>query len=414
MTKTKSPSSNIFHILVDFHAPLLSVALMMLGVGFFTTFVTLYLNDQGYSNTEIGYAQSAYFFGMFLGGFKMESFIRKIGHIQTLAVFGSLGTSTILLQGLLPFFPLLVFCRFLLGLSITAIYIVIESWMLDRSTVKIRGVVLSLYMIFLYAAQAASQQFLVFLSISSTLPFLIAAFFTSLCVIPVSLSTEKFILPAHLETMKFSKIFRISPFGTMGCLVSGIILSVIYSFFPLFAIDRAVRSEQLMFATIGGGMLLQWPIGKLSDYFERRLTLISIVFAGMLLSIVPLLYEGSSEMIVFGIAFLFGGVSFTLYPVSISQVCDHLDQTHITKAAAFLTILYGLGSIIGPNLVPGLIQSMGMNGIFLFFCIVLGELGGIGLFTYFSRPKIPKEEQNAYLPLSPMVQDMDPRFPSKK
>lgn len=411
------PSLKFYRLFIDFAAPLSSVALMMLGNGFYTTFITLYLNAHGYTGAEIGYAQSAYFLGMFLGGFKMESVIVKIGHIQTLAVFGSLGTSAILFQGLWAFFPAWVFLRFLIGLSIAAIYIVIESWMLDRSNAKVRGVVLSIYMIVLYTAQSTSQQFLTLFDIDSYVPFLIAALFTSLSVIPVGLSTQRFHLPAPHETAKFSQIFKISPFGTSGCLASGLILSTIYSFFPLFAIEKLVPSEQLMFVTIAGGVILQWPIGKLSDFVERRVMLIAVVFITLFLGLIALILPDPSETTILILSFLIGGFSFTLYPVSTTQVCDHLEHAHITKATAFLLLVYGLGSVAGPLIASVFIEALGIDAIFLFFSFVLGITGFVGVYMWVVRPRIPFEEQNIFIPLSreaSISYEMDPRKEDKK
>ncbi|MCF7806772.1 MAG: MFS transporter, partial [Simkaniaceae bacterium] len=142
MQKDQSFFKPYFH----FIPPLLSVILMMLASGFFTTFVSLYLNGHGVAKENIGLIQSAFYLGMLLGAFRMESLIRRVGHIQALAVFASLASGTVILQLISQNLIVWGAMRFLNGMSLAAIYIVIESWMLDYSTVKTRGVILSLYM----------------------------------------------------------------------------------------------------------------------------------------------------------------------------------------------------------------------------------------------------------------------------
>ncbi|GAB4237634.1 MAG: MFS transporter [Chlamydiales bacterium] len=403
---------NTLSLIKEFSSPLTSVIFMMLGSGFFQTFITLFLDVNHYSRVEIGYIHSAYYLGMLVGAFRMENFILKIGHIQTLSVFGSLATSSVILQSLMSDFWTWVIFRFVFGLSLAAIYIVIESWLLDRSKLSNRGIVLSLYMMSLYSSQAFSQQFLNHIEINSYVPFLIAAFFTSIGVIPVSLSRTRITLSEVTEKMSFSKILKISPFGVLGCLVSGVIISSVYGFFPLLAVSRGIPGGDLMFITILGGMVLQWPMGKLSDYFERRKTLLGLVILAMSFMGASFFYKGDSQLIVLTICLIIGGFSFTLYPLSITQVCDHLDQSQITTATSLMLVAYGIGSVAGPITSSAVISQFGIDSILLFFTLLLFIVSLIGIYTTIRRPIIPQEEQSAFVPLprnTPIAYELDPR-----
>ena len=385
---------------------------MVFGGAFFTTFLSIYLNSDGYTKGEIGIIQSAFFLGILVGAFQMENLIKRVGHIQALAVFGSLATSSTLLQALYQTFFGWIFLRFLIGLSLAALYIVIESWMLDHSTVKTRGVILSLYMISVYVAQSASQQILSFVEIQSYTPFLISALFTSLSVIPVGLSTSRLTIPSHFETLGFANIMRVSPFGVAGCFVSGLILSALYTFLPIFSVSQGIPSAHLMSITIAGGVILQLPIGKFSDYFERRRVLLFTIMISLLLSFTAFFYEGNSSTGIYVLCFLMGGFLFVLYPLCITQVCDHLDHSHIITATAFLLIAYGLGSVFGPVLSSITIDAFGINALFLYFTALLGVLGAIGAYSMILRPVVPLDEQTEFLPLTsvtPVTYEMDPR-----
>jgi len=403
---------SFFRLLFSFSAPLSAVVLMIFGSAFYTTFLSIFLESTGYSREKIGIIQSAFFLGMFLGAFQMEKLIKRVGHIQALAVFGSLAASSTLLQGLIQNFPAWIVLRFLFGLSLAALYIVIESWMLNHSSPKTRGAILSLYMISLYAAQSASQQLLVFINIHSMTPFIISALFTALSIIPVGLSTTKMTLPETHESIRFFQIVKASPFGVVGCIISGLILSSLYSFLPIFSEAKQMSSANLMSITIAGGVLLQWPIGKLSDRFERRRTMLIVVAVAFLLSVVVFVYKQAPAESILIFAFLIGGFLFTLYPLSITQVCDHLDHSHITAATAFLLIAYGLGSVLGPMTSSLMIKAFGIQSIFLYFSALLGLLGVVGIYVTARRPIVPLQEQTDFLPLpnvTPIAYEMDPR-----
>lgn len=403
---------SLLRLIFTFSAPLSAVILMIFGSAFYTTFLSIFLESTGYSKEKIGIIQSAFFLGMFLGAFQMEKLIKRVGHIQALAVFGSLAASSTLLQGLIQTLPAWIILRFLFGLSLSALYIVIESWMLNHSTPKTRGVILSLYMISLYAAQSASQQMLSYINIQSMTPFIITALFTALSIIPVGLSTTKLTLPSTHESIRFFQIIKASPFGVFGCIVSGLILSTLYSFLPLFSESKQISSANLMSITIAGGVLLQWPIGKLSDRFERRRTLLIVVAIAFVLSLLLYVYKQAPVEGILVIAFLIGGFVFTLYPLSITQVCDNIDHSHITTATAFLLIAYGLGSVIGPITSALTIKFLGIESIFLYFTALLGLLGLIGIYVTIRRPIVPLKEQTDFLPLlngTPVAYEMDPR-----
>lgn len=403
---------NILELIISFFAPLSSVILMIFGGAFYTTFVSLFLDSEGYSRQEIGYIQSAYFLGMLVGAFQMEKLIKRVGHIQALTVFGSLATCSTLLQALSQTFPLWILLRFLVGLSLAALYIVIESWMLHHSKPKTRGVILSLYMICLYSAQAASQQVLAFIDIHSFTPYLISALFTSLSVIPVGLSTNRITLPPPHESISLFKIIKVSPFGVLGCFIAGLILSAVYSFFPLFSTSKQIPSENLMSITIAGGALLQLPIGKLSDYFERRKTMLATVITSLLFTFVFYLNTDASTTVILTLLFLIGGLLFTLYPLSITQVCDHVDHFQVTTATALLLVAYGFGSVLGPILSSEIVNAFGINAIFLYFSLLLGILGFVGIYTSLQRPIIPLDEQTDFQAMptfTPIASEMDPR-----
>lgn len=405
-------SLNFFRLIISFSAPLSSVILMIFGSAFYTTFLSVLLQSQGYSRGKIGFIQSAFFMGMFLGAFQMEKLIKKVGHIQALAVFGSLATSSTLIQALCQNFPAWIFLRFLFGLSLAALYIVIESWMLYKSSVKTRGAILSLYMICLYGSQSASQLVLSLVDINTYTPFFVSAIFTSLSVIPVGLSTNRITLPPPHEPIGFFQVIKISPFGVTGCFISGLILSALYSFFPIFSVSKSIPTANLMSITIAGGVLLQWPIGKLSDYFERRKTLLVTVVIALLLSLLGFIYKEASVTHILILSFLIGGFLFTLYPLSITQVCDHFDHSHITTATALLLIAYGFGSILGPITSSVAIEVFGLNAIFLYFVSLLGILCLVGIYSTIQRPIVPLDQQTDFLSLpnvTPVAYEMDPR-----
>lgn len=270
---------------------------------------------------------------------------------------------------------------------------------------------MSLYMISITLSQVISQQLLQFINLHTFMPFLISALFTSMSVVPVSLSTERIQLPQNPEVLKFSKIFKISSYGVIVCFVTGLLSSTIYTFFPLLATPRGISIENLMAVTIAGGLFLQWPIGKLSDMIERRKSVLFTTLAAILLSLFALLNTDMPPIFFLSLCFLLGGMIFTLYPLSVSLVCDSLKEHEFTSAVALLLVVYGTASVLGP-LTSSLIIAYGINMLFAYITLALIPIFGVGIYSVIKRPALPQEDRPDFVPLqstTPVALEIDPR-----
>src|SRR5690606_27677198 len=184
------------------------------------------------------------------------------------------------------------------------------------------------------------------------------------------------------------------------------------AFFPLFATSRLIPSEYVMSLTIIGGIVLQWPLGKLSDFFERRLMLFLTVAFAMLIALASYSYTGYDRQYLLISCFLLGGFAFALYPLSLTQVCDHIASVEITRATALMLITYGFGSVLGPITASQGVEAFGIRFIFLYFAAILFLMGGVGLITMIRRPSVPLEQQGEFVPMvtvTPIASELDPR-----
>ena len=392
-------------------APLLSISFLMLSIGYFLTFITLRIEFEGGSDVVIGAVQSAFYAGMLIGAMRIERMIRRIGHIRTFAAFACVNTISILVQALW-YNPYLWFiCRFAAGSAAAAAYIVIESWLLSKSTTLTRGRILSCYMVVLYASQALSQFILTLFAIDSVTPFILSAALASLCAIPLAITYSPSPKPEEPSVTSFFSLFKESPFGFVGCFAGGIILSAIYAFTPLYAKEIGLSVPLAMFLTIAGGFLLQWPIGLLSDVFDRRRVLMVTAFA-VLVPCVGILFAPVWALLIFAFLFILGGVTFTIYPLGITHVCDRVQPHDITAATGVLLVAYGIGASTGALMCSPFVQYFSIAALFVFIGAVALILAGFGLYSMVRRPVVPLEDQNPYVLLprvSQVAYELDPR-----
>ncbi len=393
-------------------APLVSLILFVISSSFYTTFISVRLQLEGMSTTTIGYVHAAFYGGFLLGSAKVERLIRRVGHIRSFAAFSSIFVATILLQGVYISEMAWIVLRFCNGVCLASLYVVVESWLLSKSSKRTRGSILALYMFTLYASQSISQLIIGYVDPMTAIPFLVSGILASLSILPLSL-TKAASPEVHEPAVKnLLRIIRLSPFGSLACLLSGLILSAFYSFTPNFAQMHDISVSYIMSLTIAGGFLLQWPIGKLSDIFKRNmvLTLTSLVaiFPCILIMIIP-----EHDMIVLVSAFVLGGLTFTIYPLGITQVCDRVSESDIHSTTGLLSLIYGIGATLGPLTAPFVMMIPVLGGLHLYFAIVLTTIFVIGLYSIYRRPPIAHEDRNEYIPAhprtTPVAGELEPR-----
>jgi MFS family permease len=382
--------------------PLISLIIVMLGNGFFNTYASLRISIDGYDSWVVGILNAAYYTGVMLGSIYVERLIDRIGHIRTFAIFASINSATILLQSLWIGPLSWSIFRFLVGVCASGFFIVIESWLLLSTGVRMRGKVLSLYMLTLYMAQGSGQFILNIAPIQSIIPFAITIVLSSLSVLPVCMIKSSG--PVMLES-SITNIFQIlkkAPLGPIGCFIGGMIMSSFYGLAPIFAKDinlSIMQISQVMGLTILGGLVLQWPIGHLSDIFSRRKVIIGVFIALMALTFVLFHSSAFHYYILLILMVLFGGISFTVYPLSITYTCDYFSERDIVGITCALLVIYGVGCIVGPLVAPLFMSLLGPSALFLFISLISVLYIIFAMWRVFHARALPGEEQSDYLPL---------------
>ncbi|MFI4956816.1 MAG: MFS transporter [Gammaproteobacteria bacterium] len=372
-----------------FLAPLLSILVLVLGNGVSVSLTTVIMNTHAASNISIAVVSSMGFLGVILGSCICQSVIIRTGHVRAYMIFALLCMVACIGQGLIYNVPAWVVFRLLNGISLAGMYIIIESWLLGLSNSENRGRVLGVYMLSFYAGQSMSQWLLDIPGATALFLLSVIAFCTAVSIVP--LISTRFTPPKAEATMGMSVgyVSRRALLGVAGCLGSGMILSVIYSFVPKFLIyvGHGDSVADAMFAVILGGTLMQYPIGKMSDKFDRRWVLAFASLACALVGgLIALHYQNLSILI--PLCFLLGGSSFLIYPISIAYTVDRMDPGHVLVAVSVLYIVYAVGSVVGPLLVVPFLYISDLTGYFIY----IGIAGlGLAVACLFDRLHVPQQ-----------------------
>lgn len=382
---------------------LTGMCILLVGSGLFGTLLALRAGIEGFSAPIIGMVMSAYFVGFFGGTFFCPTLIRRVGHIRAFAMFAAIASATAILHALVidPWIWMLL--RVITGVCLVGLYIVIESWLNEQTSNAQRGQVFAVYMGVTLLALALGQVLITSADPAGFALFGIASILLSLGLVPIaftSIAQPQQVQTPHLG-LKF--LYAKSPVAVVGALVSGMIIGAFWGMGPVFAqrigMDNAGIAS-FMGATILGGAVLQWPIGHFSDRVDRRLVLAIVAAASATLALITIGVAPDSVMSFMLANFLFGGLAFSIYSISVAHMNDHLRPEEILEGSSGLLLLYGIGAVVGPTLVGVLIAGIGPNSLPLYYAAIFLFLA---LFVFLRIRKVAPIAVEDHIPFALMV-----------
>lgn len=395
---------------------LLAVFTLMAGAGLMSTLVSVRLERAGVPPMAIGLVGSAYFAGLTIGSLHARRVIRRVGHIRAFSAFVALLSSSTLAYALQSHVAVWGTLRLIDGVCVAGVYVCIESWLADRSEPATRGSILAAYMISLYGGQAVSQFLLSAGERGAPTTFIPASILISLSILPIALTRSRGPAVAEHSGMSPRRLFGVSPLGMVGAGATGVVMGAFYALGAVYAqrigMDL-VQTASFMSAVIVGGVVLQWPLGWLSDRVDRRKVIIAVL-AGAAAVAVGLAVAGRPGALLFVLGGLFGGFAFALYPLCVAHANDHVAPELRVGASGALVLVYSAGAAAGPLLGSACLAALGASGLFTFVATVAGLALMFGLWRMTQRPSLPEDHQQPYQALArttPMLANLDPLAP---
>ncbi|MCT4656127.1 MAG: MFS transporter [Cohaesibacter sp.] len=347
---------------------LVSVALLLMGHGLQSTIIPLASKSLSFQDLSIGLAASGYFAGFVLGGVVTPHLVVRAGHIRGFAVMVSTTSAAALLHPLMADEYAWIFFRFMTGFTIAGLYLIIESWLNEFSDNTNRGLVMSAYIIIQYSAFTAGQLMATFAEPDKFLLFAVASIIISVAVMPVAMTKSAQPAPIAVVKLELGKVFRTSPAAIVSAIVVGAVQGSQSSFSAIYAVDKGydALSQAPVFAAsiMVGGMLFQWPIGRISDRFDRRLILLIISILGIVASLAITLNDGTNFWLLLLAGFAIGAMTLPAYSLAAAHGYDHADADGYVKMAAGLLVAFGIGSTIGPFIISASMEYIGPDALF--------------------------------------------------
>ena len=387
-------------VLKNSWALFLGMSFIMMAYGFQGSLLGVRAVQEEFSLTATGFMMSGYFVGYFIGAATIPNIISRVGHIRVFAAFASLASLVILIHSILvnPFIWFLL--RILTGISMVCIYTVAESWLNDRSSNKNRGSVLSIYMVILYGSLALGMFLLNFSTPKNFQPFILISAITSLALIPILLTKKKPPTFKRIKVMTLKELYESSPFGMVSSFLYGIVQSALFTLLAVYAISMNFTILEISIVTFlltVSGAIAQFPVGKISDIYDRRKVIIYSTFGAAIFSILTIMVSrqmylpdglATSKTWFYILFILFSFCSLPMFSLILAHTNDYIPKEKFVAAGAGLQFIFGLGAIGGPFLCSLIMDFFGSNGFFIFLFFFHSLIGIYGIYRMNIRPTI--------------------------
>ena len=374
-----------------------------------------------------GTMMSGYYVGFFLGSHIAPKLVSRVGHIRVFAAFASMASLSILIISAYVNPIVWTFARFITGMSVVSCFIVAESWLNDRANNRTRGKILSSYMFITYIGLATGMLLLNFDSPENYKPFILVSILLSIALVPILLTKRKAPKFKKISTMKLKDLYKTSPLGVVSSFCTGIIHSVIFTLTAVYAATMnfsIFEISLLLFLITIAGALSQWPIGYLSDLYDRRniiiiTTITSAIFCALIfiasvdaLQLMYLATEwGTSKLMFFIFITIYAGASLSLYPLNLAHTNDFVPKEKFVAAGGGLQLIFGLGAIGGPIVCSIFMNKFGPNSFFIFLLIFHVMIGLFGIYRI-TRRVTKDNPDSTFIPLpkniTPLGMQLDP------
>ncbi|UPG71775.1 MFS transporter [Roseomonas gilardii subsp. gilardii] len=354
--------------------PLFSLAAVIATAGIFgltysltAPLIALEMASQGLDETLIGLNAAMHALGVLLIAPVLPHLSARHGARPLVLLALALTAVLLLLFPAMPSFWLWFPLRLGLGIAAEILFVLSETWSSELATDETRGRVMAVYTAVLSLGFAAGPLILLVTGSAGALPFAAGA--------AVALAATLAILhprirqPARRSTHHGNLLhaMRIAPIAMATTALNAAIETAGLSFIALYALRLGWSEQQgtqLITALMLGAIVLQLPIGWLSDRMDRRRLMFWLaVLSASGAMVWPFLLR--HPYLAYPTLFVWGGLFVGIYTTMLALIGSRFRGSALVGVYAAMGLLWGGGALLGPALA-GLALDLTPHGLPIF------------------------------------------------
>ncbi|PID66671.1 MAG: hypothetical protein CR975_01640 [Gammaproteobacteria bacterium] len=379
----------------------LSLYLMLLGNGLQGSLLGIRGADEGFTTMALSLISMGFYAGYFIGTILVPILLKRVGYIRVFAALVAIASVAAVAYAMFIDKYSWFVMRVLTGFCFSGIYMITESWLNSQTHNDNRAKVLGIYVIVIFAGLSTGQLLLNTGSIDGYFLFALASVIISLASIPLLLTTR----PApHIEEssthLSIYQLYKHSPFGVVSSFFANFLNGGIVGMAAIYAktINMPTNEIALFVASaFVGVIILQFPLGYLSDRMDRRKVIVAISLLSLIVATMAMVSENSIQVTL--LFMLLGGLALPMYAICIAYVNDRLQPEEILPATTALLKIAGVGNVVAPILIGAIMVRLGDKWFFGSLAVAAAMIVAFGVYRIIKGADVIVEEQGEYSPM---------------
>ena len=354
----------------------------------------------GFSNIATGFVMSGYYAGIFLGSIVVPGILARVGHVRVFGAMSAIASAAVLMHVAFGHPILWAFMRLASGFGFAGMYIVCESWLNDKATNATRGQLLSLYMIVNMGGMGLGQLMIGLGETGGVGLFLMASVMVSIAVVPILITVNAAPNFEAPDRLGFRRLLQVSPLSVVGMAISGLIISMLFGMGPVYGRNLGLNNTEIgyfMTSIMVGTLLLQYPVGRLSDKFDRRVVILGAASSGAVCIAIASFFGANQFLPLLIFTMIFGGLTFSLYSLFIAHANDFLPPSQMVAMSSGLLMVNGAGAVVGSPFAATIIQVLGSRFFMPAIALILVCLSIFVVIRMRLRDAVPQEAQGPFV-----------------
>lgn len=356
-----------------------TVSVFAMAQGLTYPLLSFILERQGTTSSLIGLSAAMTPLGFIVSAPLIPALTQRVGAARLAILCSALAAATLiaiaLIQDLWAWMPL----RFLLGFFANPLYVISETWLISITPAPRRGRIMGLYSSVVSGGFAFGPLSLGLVGPEGWPPFMIGLAAFLLCgVIVLAVTPRLPDMPHEGEATSVGGFFALAPLLLLAVFTAAAFEQTLLSLFAVYgkAFGSAEgRIAALITCFVAGNAALQIVLGRMAEQFGSTRTMSFCVLSS--LAVCLLLPLAFNTWLIWPLVFVWGGVSFGIYTMSLIQLGERFSGQALIAGNAAFALAWGIGGIVGSPAAGLAMQLIGHHGLPLslgLLCCVLAVL----------------------------------------
>ncbi len=382
---------------------ILSMALVAVGNGLMFAYIPVRLGAEGFPPTWAGTILTALSAGGIAGCLLTGWLVRRVGHARAYIVL----TALIVLANVGVGFgvhPLLwVAARTLYGFAICALFIVSQSWLNDAVENSIRGRVMAVFYVAYVFGLGVGYFLLGYVDLHNAEAPLVGIVFTAISMLPVGMTRLKPPPAPEAASIALRAAWRISPVGLTGMMAAAGLSMMVTGFAPIYATEIGYSQDEvakLLLSVPLGTLLLQIPVGWISDRTDRRYVLIAAAVVVALTGVVAINLGNAPLLAMILLYMVWNGTSDCVYSISNAHANDRASKEEMVQLSSSMLFAWSVAGAVIPGIGTLLTGLYGIRSFMYLVIVIAASYAAFVTWRVTIARRVPRDETGSFAPMT--------------